>query len=234
MIKTFVFSRYVLLIFLVTFALISCKKNHNPFEGMEDQIERGRFLMEKSTSEYDEENDCIYFSEVLQKDIIANVEYDFTIDRNNLLCEFSFYNYGGNLQLQNGMRENIFTQSIGKIDFIAALSKENNDININSDIENSTYGKGGICQVIFPDGYYANAIITPLAYRGLVEDGLEDSSLIFVSFISDNQYMNVIFKGGPQEWLIVDMIPNRIFSRNFHSPSSAIRGGYGLYWSPIN
>lgn len=227
-------SRKILYFIIFTSAMLSCKKNHNPYEGIEDQLERGRFLMGKTTSEYDKEYNCIYYSEVLQKDIIANIKYDFTLNKTSLLCEFKFYNYGGNLQLQNGIRENIFTQSIGKIDFIAALSKENNDININSDIENSTYGKGGICQVIFPDGYYANAIITPLAYRGLVEDGLEDSSLIFVSFISDNQYMNVIFKGGPQEWLIVDMIPNRIFSRNFHSPSSAIRGGYGLYWSPIN
>ena len=119
-----------------------------------------------------------------------------------LLCQLSFFNYGDDIRLFNGCLDDIFVTGLGKINVAYALS-DNDEISVESKSNNEKYGDWGIANVRIINGKYSfvNVYMTPLSLKNY--DDEKNKNLIFVQFVQNNKYMNVIFKGGYNENIIV-------------------------------
>lgn len=180
-------------------------------------------------SRYEKDLNCIHYGHMLKQDIVATLDFDLTKSRTEFFCKFEFFNYGDNIVLQQGVRENLFTPYIGAIQGIYAVTEED-EIEIRRVIETENYGDAAIGKIFSQGGTIDEVLITPLAYYSIKSDSPEDRELILVQFFQDNQYLIVLFKGEAKEWLIVNSNPQKIISTRFFSPSSALINGYGDYW----
>lgn len=71
--------------------------------------------------------------------------------------------------------------------------------------------------------------MTPLAVKAYMDD--DASSLIFIQFITNSNYMNVLFCGSPKESIIIDNYPNLLLTRCMLSHSEENDGvSLGRFW----
>ena len=76
---------------------------------------------------------------------------------------------------------------------------------------------------------FDNVYITPLSLKNL--DDEKNENLIFVQFVQNNKYMNVVFKGGPKENIIVEYHSDVIQSKSdFEYNIDAPQSGPGQFW----
>ena len=189
-------------------------------------------INDKAFPEYDSEKQVIYYKEQLNQDVKADIisSYDFSSSMSVLLCQFSFFNYGDDIRLFNGCLDDIFVTGLGKINVVYALSN-NDEISVENKSKNDKYGDWGIANVRMINGKYSfdNVYITPLSLKNL--DDEKNENLIFVQFVQNNKYMNVVFKGGPKENIIVEYNSDVIQSKSdFEYNIDAPQSGPGQFW----
>lgn len=209
--------------------LTSCEKKNINYDSEPEWLS-------KTYPEYDQERQVIYFKEQLNQDIKGNIDVPFDINNPKhveFACEFSFYNYGGDIRLFNGCIDDCFIDGIGTISCAYALESED-DITINSKRHSEKYGDWALVSLNIKNTYINDVYMTPLSMKAHKEG--ETSGYIFIQFVTKNKYMNVLFYGGPRECLVVGSCPNVIIRhRKYATYDNEIEKGYsGQFWHQIN
>ena len=192
-------------------------------------------MLKKSEPEFDSERQCIYFKERRDYDINANIDVPFNINSPNdynLACRLSFFNYGEDICLFNVCGDDLFITGVGTINYAYVLGKKDN-IDIASKHHNEKYGDWALVNISYENNYVNNVFMTPLAMKAY-KDG-DDESYIFIQFVANDKYMNVLFYGGLIECKIIKYCPNVIIPRS--DPSLNIdmpKSGPGQFWHRMN
>ena len=180
--------------------------------------------------EYDQERQVIYFKEQLRQDIKGDIAVPF-IDNTNefgFACELSFFNYGEDIRLFNGCKDDCFIMGIGTIIFAYVLESEDK-IEIVNKNHSEKYGDWALVNLTIGNSLVKDVFMTPLSMKAY-KDG-DDDSFILLQFVASNKHMNVLFYGGPRECIIVGNCPNVILPRS--EPSYNIdtpKSGPGQFW----
>lgn len=217
----------VLFTLLVLFSICmgSCK----------DELAKKEVLewLKKSQPEYDRERQVIYYKEELDHDIRVEVAPFLYINGNlDFYCQLSFFNYGDDLRLYNKFVDDIFSPDIGDINCVYLLN-DNDNIQINHIMHNEKYGDWSIVNLEANDNFISDVFMTPLAMKAYKEKDL--GSFIFIQFITQKNYMNVLFYGGPTECMIIDHYSKLIRTESFLSHSADEEGsGSGKFWKSIH
>lgn len=187
---------------------------------------------EKAFPEYDSEKQVIYYKKQLNQDVKSDiiVAYDGDSHTPNIACQFSFFNYGDDIRLFNGCRDDYFVTGLGEINIVHALS-EDDEICIESKSDNEKYGDWGIANISILNGKYSfdNVYMTPLSLKNYNDE--KNKNLIFIQFVSNNKYMNVLFNSGPTEYIIAKYYSNTIIPRSdFEYNIDAPQSGPGQFW----
>jgi hypothetical protein len=207
----------------------SCVQQGNDKEKETDTDE----FLKKSDPEFDSNRQVIYFKELRENDIQANLDFSFDMNRNqiNLGCMFTFYNYGGNIKLFNGYIDDSFVQTLGQINAILAIQNIN-EFTIGNRNTDEKYGDWAYVNVSNGMSTLTNIFMTPLALKAY--DKGERDNFIFVNFSSDDKYMNVIFHGTNKESMIASKFQNTIISNSMGFNVNGPNTGPGIFWHEIN
>lgn len=176
----------------------------------EDKV---RELLNKSHPEYDQERQVIYFKEELDHDIKADIAFPLHLNSDHKLdfnCQLSFFNYGQDIRLYNGIEEDWFSSEIGDINCAYVLNN-NDDIEVIREKRSEKYGDWALANLMIDNNYVNEVFMTPLALKAFKEGNTR--SFIFIQFLTRYNFMNVLFYGGPKECLIVMDYPNLILTR---------------------
>lgn len=211
---------------LIVTCLISCEKK-NSWLSKED-LER----LNKSQPEFDTDNQIIYYKTEMKYDIKGDIEIPFNVNNPNtfdLACLFSFFNYGEDIRLFNACGDDFFITGIGTIQYAYVLQGEDN-INITSKQHNEKYGDWAFVNLTLGNNrFYVNDVyMTPLAMKAYKKG--ECDSFIFIQFVANEKYMNVIFYGGPKECIIVHKLPEYIFPDRPLCDIDGLINGPGRFW----
>lgn len=198
--------QYVILCILFLICTISCdKKSTDNYSEPE--------WMRNTYPEYDQERQVIYFKEQLRQDIKGDIAVPLNMNSPNhfnIACQFSFFNYGEDIRLFNGCKDDYFITSIGYINIAYALEEEDN-IEIVSENHSEKYGDWALVNLKIGNTFMRDVFMTPLSMKAYKED--DNNSFIFIQFVANKKHMNVLFCGGPTEWIIVNNCPNFILPR---------------------
>lgn len=206
------------LFFLFLSSVISCKNNNNEPE-----------WMSKIRPEYDQERQVIYFKEQLRKDIKADLGIDLgSFEQFKVGCEFSFFNYGEDIRLCNGIDDDVFHPAVGTIHYIHVLQTDEH-IEIASKGHSEKYGDWALVNLAIGDNFVKDVFMTPFSMRAFKSG--DKSHFIFVQFVASNKHMNVLFYGDSKECIIVEKHPNIILPRAEFSPNiDVLKNGPGQFW----
>lgn len=183
--------------------LLSCSDSTNP----NDYV-----VSEETSSIYDYKNYAggqgIYYQDrgVLYRTI---EEYDILpipyIKRNNLNAgyNFNFYNYNGELQINNMVRPNIYANGISS-EIILSIVKKDDVRHFNSH-NSEEYGEWRNATVLVSNMLVKDVIITPLAVKYL-NNPINNGCLVFVRFEQNfgREYKDYIFCGDVTTEIIID------------------------------
>ena len=172
--------------------------------------------MSKTRPEYDQERQVIYFKEQLSNDIKGDIDFPFDINRPNhfeIACRFSVFNYGEDIRLLNYCIDDCFITDFGTINCAYLLKSEDN-IEIASKRHSKKYGDWALVNLTIGNIIVNDVFMTPLSMKAY-NDG-DDDSFIFIQFVNNNNYMNVLFYGGSTECIIVAKCQNKIISSCAH------------------
>ena len=208
---------------------LSCNNKNEQY--MDDIAER----LKKTEPEYDSEQQSIIYRELMKYDIKGNIAVPININKSNLcdfLCEFSFFNYGDDIRLLNGYREDLFVTRLGTINYIRVLKKEDR-IDFVSKAHNKKYGEWALVNIAIENYNIKDVFMTPLAMKAY-KDG-DDDSYIFIQFDACNKYMNVIFYGSPKDCIVINSCSEYIL-RNVDPicDFDALLNGPGTFWHQKN
>lgn len=187
---------------------------------------------EKAQPEYDCKNQVIYFKEELDHDIKVDIAPFLDVDNNgnfNFKCQLSYFNYGDEIKLYTGLIDDVFSPDVGDINFAYAL-EETDQIKIRKENISARYGEWYNVDLVLQGDYVTEVFMTPLAVKAYKKEG-NTTSLIFIQFITKNNFMNVLFSGGPKESVIVSDFPNLLLTRCMQSHSEEDNGvSLGRFW----
>ena len=168
------------------------------------------------TSMYDSDLGCINRKDRIWQDMILRPEIgSFSAD---------FYNYGGDIRLFYGFRNDCFVplghiQAMGHVEDMHSLS-------FSRIIEDEKYGLYAIVDWEVDNRILKDIYMTPMAYHAYrTRSG--DENLIFVQFTGDNKLMNVIFQGDSFARIMVKYHSNDIGNGLF---PGAGKSGHGQFW----
>lgn len=201
----------------------SCKKQKSAYEEWHDNM----------FPEFNKEKQQINFKKILRQDIVAEVA--FPMDKNtyefDYACDFKYYNYGQEISLFKGYEDDFFISTIGRINYAYRI-KDPSYIIIEKEDSNEKYGAWALASLNLGNYYFENIFMTPLSLRAY-KSGIQDE-FIFIQFVSKDKYMNVIFKGGAKELVLVDHLPERILAvpEIAQSVDGPINGP-GQFWHQI-
>lgn len=212
---------------LLLLCSISCKNKDSSLSN--EEIE----MLNKLELEYDKNNHYIYYKELMEKDIRAEIDVPFNPNNPNemlIACRFSFFNYGGDIRLFKGVRDDVFATSIGTIAYAKCL--DNQDILFITNIFNDEkYGEWALGNVTITGITAFNVFITPLAMKAYKEK--KNDALIFVQFFAADKFMNVLFVGDTKECLIVTKCQNDIIRDKNVFGINGLNDGPGRFWNQI-
>lgn len=212
-------------VFLVLTFMPSCKRDLYALS--EEDQER----LSKGDPEYDTERQVIYDTKQIDYDVKA-IAYPFWNKKKDfdysLGIRLHFFNYGDDIRLFNGLTDDCFCENSTIND---AVNIDNNmKIIIEKEVYNKKYGNWALVRINAGDVCGHNIFMTPLALKDFKNN--KTSSLIFVQFVTLTHFMNAIFKGGPDEVIIINNL------KKFIIPESEIcsyGNNYpGRFWHKIN
>lgn len=216
---------YIVFCILLTLSYQSCQDNKGK------SVEFDSEWLDNTSPGFDSKRQTIIYRESMRYDIKGNIAVPYTVTNSvkfNFGCEFTFFNYGGDIRLFNGCNDDCFITGIGIIRYAYVLKKEDN-IEIASKIHSEKYGEWALANLTIGNEYVPDVFMTPLAMKAYKTG--DDDSFIFIQFVASNKHMNVLFYGGPRECLVVSECPNVIIthsdiSYNIDTPIS----GPGQFW----
>lgn len=182
--------------------------------------------MGKAYSEYDQKRQVIYDKKQLRQDIIGNIAVVPYEKHFELSCEFSFFNYGQDIRLSNGCKDDFFITGIGMVKY-AYVVEDKSAIEIESKSHNEKYGDWALVNLTINNKSFSDVFMTPLSFKAYRED--DKDHYIFIQIVFKEKYMNVLFYGGPRECLVVADCPNAIYSNSYYHINS-IKSGPGQFW----
>ena len=183
----------------------------------------------KTHPEFDSKRHVIYYKKELRQDIKIEMTPQINIKnpkRTDIIGRLWFYNYGENIRLTECANDDYFTTGIGAINFAYALKSED-AIYIDRKEHSEKYGDWAVVNLKIGANYINNVFMTPLAMNAYKTGN--DNSYIFIQFVTNSSFMNVLFLAGPNEWLIVDQCPNVILADSEMSHCNAPLGP-GKFW----
>ena len=192
-------------IFVITgcYMLLSCSVSTNPNDYADS---------EETSSIYDYKNyaggEGTYYQDrgVLYRTIeefdILPIPY---IDRKYLNAgySFDFYNYNGELQINNMVRPNIYANGISS-EFILSIVKKDDVLHFHPNYSEE-YGKWGYATILVGNMFIKDVVVTPLAVKYL-SDPNNNGCLVFVRFEQNfgREYKDYLFCGDVTTEIIID------------------------------
>jgi len=174
------------------------------------------------TSVYDPEYGFINRKDRLWQDMFL----DPGIGRNGLSFSAYFYNYGDSIKLFNGCRNDCFIP-LGHIQVMLHID-DMHSLRFNRIIEDEKYGLYAIVDWEIGNITLYDIYMTPMAYQAYrTRSG--DDNLIFVQFVGDNKFMNVIFRG---DYFAKEMVENHSDEISDNLFAGAENSGQGQFWHP--
>lgn len=209
----------------------SCDSRHSDKEYISVDLENEEWKS-KYFPEYDKERQIIYYKEQISQDIKGDIAVPFNSKNpslNDFACQFSYFNYGKDIRLYNGFYEDNFITGLGLINLVYAIENED-DIEIVSKRHSNKYGDWALVNISIGDYFVSDVFMTPLSMKAY--KNRDYYNLIFIQFITDDNYMNVLFCGGPKESIIVSNCPDVIL---LNSKPSILdlpkpKNGLGPFW----
>ena len=117
-------------------------------------------------------------------------------------------------------------------DFFQEMTTDGvNEAFIHYAYDNEKYGDWGIANISILNGKYSfdNVYMTPLSLKNYNDE--KNKNLIFIQFVSNNKYMNVLFNSGPTEYIIAKYYSNTIIPKSdFEYNIDAPKSGPGQFW----
>lgn len=173
------------------------------------------------TSMYDKEDGRINRKDYLWQDMILK---PFISMEGDLCFQACFYNYGGDVKLSTKHRRDYFV-NLGEIEYIAYIDNLN-CLWIKQVFEDEKYGLYSLADWQCGNEYYGSILLTPMAYHAyLTRSG--DDNLVYVRFRCEGQYLNVIFRCGAYEQVIVKYYPMSIYEGLCVGSGAST---YGKFW----
>lgn len=197
---------HILVYVLCVICMISCK-----YKSEQDKVKLNLETSGIYEPEFDESYQKIIYKEETEYDIKSEIIAFHTGDSMNpVACgiRYSFYNYGGDLRLLNGYRDDLFVIGLGEISYINHLSAVN--IKIISTHKSKKYGDWAFVNIPFGNNILKNVFMTPLAMKAY-KNNIRDN-FILVVFVEKDKHMSVIFYGDSNDCLIVDNFSKNIMS----------------------
>lgn len=178
--------------------------------------------------EFDENNQSIIYKERVYYDIMRkwHIISDDNLNK-ELICNFSFYNYGGNIRISDGVPDDVFI-GFGKLSFMHEIV--NNDIlTITERYKDNKYGEWAMAEVSIGFNVVDEVFVSPLAMKAYDEG--ENTGLIFFQVVSGDKCLSAIYYGSTQDCIVLSDFSNRIWRGV--SPEGPITSP-GRFWRNIN
>lgn len=216
----FIKSSILLALFSVAFLFCSCKKENTLKLNPEDQA-----YVDDLESNYYKSRPNIIRHQSTEYDLIADIQIP--IQGHEVLGQLTFFNYGSDIILFTGFRENYFINGIGTVR--VAFPIDNKElINITQVKENETYGKWAYATVSFGNNIARDAFVTPLAYDNYENDDASDLMLVVLE--SSKRYLAGVFKADPKVHLMAMSPKNCIYTDKDIINIEAPTNGPGIFW----
>lgn len=220
-------------------AICSCKQNkisHGNEESQYDSSDPYINLYNKSQTEYDSELQGIYYKEYTKYDIRGEIVTPSNTNREegfDLGCELYFFNYGDDIRLFSGCKDDAFVSGIGTINTAYVLQSKDDIFNVRKE-DNSKYGEWATVDISFSDYSIANDVfMTPLAMKAYNEG--EKNSLIFIQLVAGSHYLSALFYGAPKLQIAISKFPAFIIHESvFRYDIDAPKNGSGQFWHDID
>lgn len=121
----------------------------------------------------------------------------------NLSYNFKFYNYNGDLQINNMVRPNVYADGISSEIILSIVKKD--DVQDFIYFYSEEYGKWGNATVLVGNTFVNDVIITPLAVKHLTNPN-NGGCLVFVRFEQKfgREYKDYLFCGDVTTEIIID------------------------------
>jgi len=190
-----------------------------------------KFLKESHPVFYsDADRIRIIYKEGMRTDIRTEVDvlnHLLNYHHEEIACMFSFFNYGDSIRLFNDCADDCFVSDRGTINYMRVLQSKD-DIFFNRIMQDKHYGDWAYVSLEIDDTTVSNVVMTPLALMNFREN---QEYLIFVQFVSQTHFLNVIFAGTAKEEMIIRRFPNNIATKGMVGIS---RENPGRFWQPYN
>lgn len=213
-------SSILLVLFSMVFLFCSCKKKNTLELSPEDQA-----YVDDLESNYYKGRLNIIRHQSTEYDLIADIQIP--IQGHEVLGKLTFFNYGSDIILFTGFRENYFINGIGTVR--VAFPIDNKElINITQVKENESYGKWAYATVSFGNNIVRDAFVTPLAYEAYTNGDI--FHLMLVVLESSKRYLAVVFKADPKVHLLAMSPKSCIYADKDIINIEAPTNGPGIFW----
>lgn len=195
---------------------------------IQDPNNESKEFLKETDPEFNTERQVIYFKEMRENDIQANIDYTLDMKNNKLSlgCSFTYYNYGGFIKLYEGSIDDYFMNDLGQLLGIVPLQQINN-FRIDSRNTDEKYGDWALVSITEGLRTISNIFMTPLSLKAYDKGELEN--LYLFTFAINNKLLFVIFHGTNTETAIITQFPNSIISRTSRS-GDVLKSGPGMFW----
>lgn len=214
-------SSILIVLFCSLFLFDSCKKEESTEA---DDIEQAYF----------DDLECKFFKgnhstivrhESTSYDLVPDVYFDYY--SKVVHTQIEFFNYGDDIRLFNGGKENYFIKSIGTIEALNPLG-DTDCMKITQVQENETYGPWAYASVYFLGMTINDVFVTPLAYNAY--NSGDTSNLLFVILKASERHLVAVFNADSR---IINMVTtqcnNILADRDIMNIEAPINGP-GRFW----
>ena len=126
-------------------------------------------LLSEIQPKYDSNEQFIYFKEKYNYDIREEIDYSFNFKHPgsiDLVCNLSFFYYGGSIKLLNYCIDDCFVSGLGTINYVHPID-DTDRIMVSSKEYDNKYGIWAIADLSIRNDYISNVFVTPLAMKAL-------------------------------------------------------------------
>lgn len=195
----------------------------------DNKKEKNEEWLEKTLPEFDAEYKTIIFREARNHDIKGTIDVYYNTQKHDFVfgCRFTYFNYGDDICLYNGYKNDCFVPFLGDLSFIHVLERKDK-IDLMKKNHSEKYGDWALVNITMGEIFATNVFMTPLAMKAYKEG--DNDGFIFAQFLGKEMYMNVLFYGGSDDCLVVSNYPQFIIPRHetefvFGSPDNP-----GQFW----
>lgn len=172
-----------------------------------------------------EGNPAIVRHENVDGDLIVDISYD--TDADDIAAKLRMFNYGGDICLFRGLKEDYFINNFGYYKIICLIN--NDDIIIEEVTNDKSYGEWAFAKVRVGNKIIDDVFITPYAYD---DYKVHKTTLVYIEFRSGTLSLKVVFKPSLEASDIISERPEKVCQADFiiMNADASFVNGPGQFW----